>query len=304
MKKQLAILVIAASMLTACSKSDDSAQPVSEYPATPATPVPANNAINSPLDGILTWQACSDAQGDPVTYTVMVDTNSNLTTPFFIAQNLTANTCTVPGLLRISTYYWKVIASDNHTNISTGPVWKFTTLDHNFGSFTDARDGKTYRTIQIGNQTWMADNLAYIPQEGIYMYPNNDTSLAAEYGILYNASEPYLATLAPAGWHIPTSVEFAALGFENGGHLKMPGTDYWVSPNTDADNSTGFSAKGAGGYYYDMGRYTYFGASFEMGMGDLAYFTFYLSYDNQYLLDSYLTSDSRFSMFSIRCVKD
>jgi uncharacterized protein (TIGR02145 family) len=304
MKKPLALLFVVVSLLAACSKSDDSNEPVSEYPATPASPVPAGNLTNAPIDGVLSWQPCADAQGDPVTYMLMVDTNRNLTTPFFVSQNLTASTCTVPGLMRISTYYWRVIATDNHNNISTGPIWKFTTRDHDFGSFTDARDGKTYRTIKIGNLTWMADNLAYIPPQGEYMYPFGDSTLASEYGILYGAAESYLSTLAPAGWHIPTSVEFDALGFENGGHLKMPGTDYWVSSNADADNSTGFSAKGAGGYYYDLRHHAYFGALFEMGMGYQAYFTYYLEYDSKYLFNSYMDSSSQFSMFSIRCVKD
>jgi uncharacterized protein (TIGR02145 family) len=299
MKKLFFVLLPLLMIVAACKKSDDSTQPASEYPATPAAPVPANNAINSPLDGVLTWQACSDAQGDPVTYTVMVDNDNDLLTPFFMVQNLTASSCTVPGLTRGSTYYWKVIASDNHTNISTGPVWKFTTFDLNFGSFTDSRDGKVYRTIKIGDLTWMADNLAYVPAQGIYFYPNSDTALAAEYGILYYKDEPYLTSIAPAGWHIATRADFETLSMDDGGHMKMPGTEYWNSPNTGADNATGFSAKGV----FDKATAS-FAAVFEFYPGEISYYSFVLFCASSDLINSYDYPNYQSNLFSIRCVKN
>ena len=52
-----------------------------------------------------------------------------------------------------------------------------------YGTFTDARDGETYRTIQIGNQVWMAENLRF-KTDGSYA-PNNDESNVAKFGRLY-----------------------------------------------------------------------------------------------------------------------
>ena len=81
--------------------------------------------------------------------------------------------------------------------------------DGKFGLFTDARDGKTYRTVKIGNQIWMAENLAYKPEFGDYWAYENNEKYASKYGYLYT-----LATarkVAPKGWHLPTKDEFEIL---------------------------------------------------------------------------------------------
>ena len=77
---------------------------------------------------------------------------------------------------------------------------------------------------------------------------------AVKYGLLYNW---YAATdarnIAPVGFHVPTIPELEALSISlggdaiAGGHLKETGTAHWISPNTDANNSSGFNARGGGG---------------------------------------------------------
>jgi uncharacterized protein (TIGR02145 family) len=149
------------------------------------------------------------------------------------------------------------------------------------GSFTDSRDGNVYNWVTIGNQVWMAENLAYLPSVNrvtdgsedaagsyyyVYGYDGTDvteakaTSNYATYGVLYNwtaamngetsstANPSRVQGVCPTGWHLPSDAEWTELtdylGGEDvaGGKLKETGTTHWTSPNTGATNETGFTA--------------------------------------------------------------
>ncbi len=117
------LLVYAAA---ACTKKDEViVQLPNQYPMTPSYLFPANNASNLPVQFEFTWAACTDPQGDPVSYDVVVASTHDLYSPTAYTYNLTEPKWSSWNF-NYGTYYWQVTARDNHNNISQGPVWVFT----------------------------------------------------------------------------------------------------------------------------------------------------------------------------------
>lgn len=89
-------------------------------------------------------------------------------------------------------------------------VWKhYDNVDSTaFGKVKDERDGQTYRTIKIGEQTWLAENLNYEMDEGSYCY-RDSSKYCNIYGHLY--SQEAALTACPVGWHLPSNYEWEDL---------------------------------------------------------------------------------------------
>jgi uncharacterized protein (TIGR02145 family) len=116
------------------------------------------------------------------------------------------------------------------------------------GSFTDARDGKEYRTVKIGKRTWMAENLNYRTDSSLCY--DGDASNCAKYGRLYDWNTAMSA--CPAGWRLPTRAEWSGLVnsvgyFDTGAKLKSE------SPDWDGTDDYGFSAM-PGGHLFPEDR--------------------------------------------------
>jgi len=195
------------------------------------------------------------------------------------------------------------------------------------GTVTDI-DGNTYKTIKIGTQTWMVENLrttkyndgTAIPNvtdkdqwtkltTGAYCWYDNNTANKNKYGALYNWYAVDTKKLAPKGWHVPTDAEWTTLinylGGESTAGGKMKATTGWNSPNTGASNSSGFSAFPSGnrnaydGTFNGAGNYGYWWSSTANGSSGAWYR--YLYYNDA---KAYRKYKSRSLGFAVRCLKD
>lgn len=141
------------------------------------------------------------------------------------------------------------------------------------GTFVDQRDGKEYKTLEIGNQIWMSQNMAFKAPSGCWAY-NKDPKNVAQYGYLYNYASAVKA--CPIGWHTANDADWKSiaknLGGENVAGAKMKSLENWSNPVGNT-NSSGFNGL-PGGYY------TKSSASFK-SMGSLgAWWTATMSEDD------------------------
>ncbi|MGQ9620913.1 MAG: FISUMP domain-containing protein, partial [Bacteroidales bacterium] len=258
--------------------------------------------------------------------------------PDTIADNkVTSVKVNLTGLKPARTYYFRVIA-ENQGGESNGGEKTFTTTNPRateinfntnitYGSFVDI-DGNNYRTVVIGTQEWLAENLravklndgtplSFTPDASTwnssaftdpgYSWYNNDS---VSYGALYNWYAVSTGKLCPVGWHVPSDEEWTTMvdylgGRETaGGKLKEAGVYHWISPNAEATNESGFTAIPAGYRYYSgsfngIGRYGYWWTSSAVSEAEAFYRNLSYAYPN---IDR--SSSSKKSGMTVRCIKD
>ena len=195
-------------------------------------------------------------------------------------------------------------------------------------------NGNSYKTVYIGTQQWMGENLKVskyndgteIPNvtdniqwgkltTGAWVYYNNDINYNNDYGKLYNWYALGILTngnknVCPVGWHIPNDNEFSVLidylggASLAGGKLKESGLLHWKTPNYDASNSSLFTALPSGmidtngGFSY-INEYGYFWSISEASNGSA--WRRNLNFENGY---SHSYSYDKSVGFSVRCLKD
>jgi uncharacterized protein (TIGR02145 family)/uncharacterized repeat protein (TIGR02543 family) len=224
-----------------------------------------------------------------------------------------------------------VATASNHTLVAQWKLFEPTILDI---------DGNIYKTVYIGTQQWMAENLKVskyndgtdIPNitdrtqwsnltTGAWSYYTNsywtnDAAIyAAKYGKLYNwyavsKTSNGNKNVCPTGWHVPTNAEWTVLtdylGGESvaGGKMKEVGKINWASPNVDASNESSFS--GLPGGYRSFDGYCYsvgVGGSWWSSSEWSSYFAWsrYLASSNGDAVN--FNYDKRDGL-SVRCLKD
>ena len=198
-----------------------------------------------------------------------------------------------------------------------------------YGELVDDRDGQTYKTVKIGDQWWMAENLNY---EGGDSYCYNDSAeYCAKYGRLYDwatvmdsvgtwstngkgcgegleCSPTYpVRGVCPEGWHLPSKAEwntlFTAVGGQSTAGKVLKSTSGWYD-NDNGTDAFGFLVLPAGsrfyyGSYYGEGGNAYFWNSTESRSGSA--YNMYLYCDDVY---AYLGGIDKGYGYSVRCLKD
>ncbi len=153
-------------------------------------------------------------------------------------------------------------------------------------TFTDSRDGKSYKKVKIGDQTWMAENLNYQADEGSWCY--NDESISCDItGRLYDWETA--RTVCPAGFHLPSNEEWNVLVEAAGGNdaagTALKARSGWSGAvlddgsvrNGDGTDDFGFSALPGGfrdfsdGKCHNAGTSGVWWTATERGSGDNAY---------------------------------
>lgn len=80
-----------------------------------------------------------------------------------------------------------------------------------YGEFVDERDGQTYKTVVIGKQTWMAQNLNFNTGDTLSKCFDNSEEFCDKFGRLYYKEAAQRADICPTGWHVPSSTEMQEL---------------------------------------------------------------------------------------------
>lgn len=93
-------------------------------PGMPIVLSPQDQSTNQSTTVTLSW-SCSDPEGDPLLFDVFFGNTNPPTT--LIASNLQNQTYVRSGLDTSTTYYWRVVAKDNHLGFTSGPIWSFRT---------------------------------------------------------------------------------------------------------------------------------------------------------------------------------
>ena len=169
-------------------------------------------------------------------------------------------------------------------------------------TFKDNRDGKVYKKVTIGGQTWMAENLNY--QTSNSKCYGDEGLHCAEYGRLYSWDDA--KTACPAGWHLPTIDEWTTLENSVGGRetagTKLKSLDWRLDGTIDY----GFAVLPAGqcntrGVFSSAGEFGYMWTATEIDDDDSEAWS--MNFDRGYERVR-RDNDDKNNLASVRCLKN
>jgi uncharacterized protein (TIGR02145 family) len=223
-----------------------------------------------------------------------------------------------------------ILAPETENQNLTQPIFSEKTVENLSNDvLLDPVENRRYKTVKIGDQIWMAENLiatklndgtsiplitnkndwGNLTTPGFCWYINQIDN-GNLYGALYNWYVINTGKLCPIGWHVPTDAEWITLinylGGENiaGSKLKEAGIRHWKSKNFDAINGKNYTALPGGsrtrrGTFLGIGKIGSWWSSTEYSLS-LAWNCYMANYTS----NVFRTPDYKKSAFSVRCIKD
>ena len=227
--------------------------------------------------------------------------------------------------------------SSNGVTCVDNPNINFTAIGTPVGKFSDCIkdvDGNVYKTVNIGTQTWMAENLKTSKYNdgtsiqnvkdslvwsklttGAWCYYNNDEKNNSKYGKLYNwysvnSTSNGNKNVCPTGWHVPTNSEWTILtdflGGDSvaGGKMKEIGVLNWSNLNVGATNTSLFTSIASGVNFFSFkfkNQGVFFWSKDENTNQNHLAWNISLGFNGAYVD---LDDEPKVSGFSIRCLKD
>ena len=212
---------------------------INTIPTAPVlSPEIEQSIVDEKLNVIINWSASIDpdrirnSEGnlipEPLMYDIYLSVDETIEESELKQKDVSDPTFKFEGLEFATKYFAKIVTRDPQNAKSESEVVEFTTKekpDVMEGTWTDARDGKEYKTITVAGKTWLAENFAHIPyvMQGnkacaVYGIDVTESSTASDlkaddnfdkYGVMYNAYA--LEDLAPAGWHVATDADWKAI---------------------------------------------------------------------------------------------
>ncbi|NVO10126.1 MAG: fibrobacter succinogenes major paralogous domain-containing protein [Bacteroidales bacterium] len=261
--------------------------------------------------------------GAPITRGVCWNTSENPTT----ANSKTTDgtgvgvfTSSLIGLTASTTYYVRAYAT-NIAGTAYSDVMMVRTMQ---GTVTDI-DGNVYKTVIIGTQEWMAENLKVTHYrngdpitnitdntqwinnrtQGAWCSYNNDAANKNIYGLLYNYyTIADSRGICPIGWHVPSDAEWniliSYLGGVNIAGYKMKK----AGDRIDADNSSGFTALLGGARDYDFGTFYALKSLAQWWSSTGDQYNAWSRYINSTEKSVHRDGPLNYAGISIRCIKD
>ena len=296
--------------------------------------------------GVLTLRAKDSESGEDLVAQVVVDGRVVGSTPWSGAVALNVQTIQLK-----CNGYTEAVVSDRpeegakrqvvvKLQPKAAPVEKKQEDGPLYGSFIDSRDGKTYKTVTIGGQTWMAQNLNYGTMVSSEKDQNNDSKVekycygndadnCTTDGGLYQWAEAMALPstcnkkechskiksvhqgICPSGWHVPKRAETDLLATYLGGEsvagkkMKLNnGDDDWDATLYNDGNSSGFSALPAGSRGNRGGFLDRGSSAYFWEASESSASSAYFRYLYSGYASCYAYNSSKTNGFSLRCARD